>query len=170
MIYNTPMDPLTKTAISATLHCLTGCAIGEVTGMVAGTALGLHNAATTVLAIVLAFVFGYALTTRSVMKHGLSFGGALSVAFASDTASITLMEIVDNVFIWVVPGAVHATVSSWLFWWSLTVSLVVAFIITVPLNRYLLARGKGHAHVHQYHAHDDHQGQSHHHEMHDEGK
>ncbi|MDB5185799.1 MAG: hypothetical protein JWL85_322 [Candidatus Saccharibacteria bacterium] len=147
------MDNLTKSAISATLHCLTGCAIGEVLGMVLGTALNWSNLATTILAIALAFLFGYSFTFFGVLKHGLSFRKALSVALAADTLSITTMEIVDNGFIWLVPGAVHATLSMWLFWASLIASLAIAFILTVPVNRWLIARGRGHAVVHEYHHH-----------------
>jgi uncharacterized membrane protein YagU involved in acid resistance len=147
------MDPLTKTAISATLHCLTGCAIGEVLGMVIGTALNWHNAAVTALSIVLAFVFGYALTTWTALRHGLGWKRAVSVALAADTVSITSMELVDNGFIWLVPGAVSAMLTDILFWWSLLISLLLAFILTVPVNRFLIARGKGHAAVHDMHHH-----------------
>lgn len=150
------MDPLTRSAIRATLHCLTGCAIGEVLGMVIGTALGWHNAATTVLAIALAFLFGYSFTFWPIVRAGVGKREAMRVTLAADTASITSMEIIDNAFIWLVPGAVHASLSDGLFWWSLGVSLVVAFILTVPLNRWLIAQGRGHAVVHKYHDHDHH--------------
>jgi hypothetical protein len=143
----------TRTAISATLHCLTGCAIGEVAGMVIGTALGLHNAATTLLAIVLAFVFGYGLTMYTVRKYGATFGEAATVALAADTASITSMEIIDNAVIWLIPGAVHATLSNGIFWASLCMSLFVAFVLTVPLNRWLIAHGRGHVAMQDYHHH-----------------
>ncbi|MEU0880933.1 DUF4396 domain-containing protein [Lentzea sp. NPDC005914] len=142
---------LTRQAISATLHCLTGCAIGEVLGMVIGTALGWGNLATIVLAIVLAFVFGYSLTMRPVLRSGLSFKAALGVALAADTVSIAVMEIVDNGVILVVPGAMEAGLGTWLFWASLAVSLVIAFVVTVPVNRWMIGRGKGHAVVHQHH-------------------
>jgi Domain of unknown function (DUF4396) len=139
------------TAASATLHCLTGCAIGEVLGMVIGTAAGLHNAATVVLSIVLAFVFGYGLTIRGVMRAGLNFRAALKVAFAADTVSIALMELLDNAFIIAVPGAMNAGLTSILFWASLAASLLVAFVLTTPVNRWMISRGRGHAVVHHYH-------------------
>jgi uncharacterized protein DUF4396 len=139
------------TAATATLHCLTGCAIGEVLGMVIGTAAGLHNAATVVLSIALAFVFGYGLTMRSVWGAGLSLRQALGVALAADTVSIAVMELMDNAFIVVVPGALNAGLDSALFWASLAGSLVVAFVVTTPVNRWMIGRGKGHAVVHAYH-------------------
>jgi hypothetical protein len=142
-----------RAAVSATLHCLTGCAIGEVLGMIIATALGWGNAASIALAIVLAFVFGYSLTLGPVLRAGVPFRRALPLAFASDTASITVMEIVDNLFILLVPGAIAAGLGDGLFWWSLAVSLVIAFAFALPLNRWLIARGKGHAVVHAYHAH-----------------
>jgi hypothetical protein len=142
---------LTRNAISATLHCLTGCAIGEVLGMIIGTALGWSNAATVILAIVLAFCFGYGLTMRPVAAAGLSFGAALRVALAADTVSIAVMEIVDNAFILAIPGAMNAGLGSALFWATLAASLAVAFAVTVPVNRWLIARGQGHAVVHQFH-------------------
>lgn len=142
---------LTRTAISATVHCLTGCAIGEVLGMIVSTALGWGNVASIFVSIVLAFVFGYGLTIRPVMRAGLSFRRAGRVAIASDTVSITTMEVVDNAFIVFVPGALAAGLATGLFWWSLAVSLVVAFVITVPVNRWLIARGRGHAVVHEFH-------------------
>jgi len=139
------------TAATATLHCLTGCAIGEVLGMVIGTAAGLHNAATVVLSIALAFVFGYGLTMRSVWGVGLSLRQALGVALAADTVSIAVMELMDNAFIIVIPGALNAGLGSVLFWASLAGSLVVAFVVTTPINRWMISRGKGHAVVHAYH-------------------
>ncbi|MFJ8961863.1 DUF4396 domain-containing protein [Lentzea sp. NPDC102401] len=142
---------LTKLAISATLHCLTGCAIGEVLGMVIGTALGWSTLSTIVLAIALAFVFGYSLTIRPVLKSGLPLRAAIGVAFAADTVSIAVMEIVDNAVMLVVPGAMEAGLASWLFWVSLAFALAVAFVVTVPVNRWLISRGKGHAVVHEYH-------------------
>jgi hypothetical protein len=138
-------------AAAATLHCLTGCAIGEVLGMVIGTAAGLHNAATVVLSIVLAFVFGYGLTMRGVMRSGLGVRPALKVALAADTVSIALMELLDNAFIVAVPGAMNAGLDSALFWASLAASLLIAFVLTTPVNRWMISRGKGHAVVHQYH-------------------
>jgi hypothetical protein len=139
------------TAAQATLHCLTGCAIGEVLGMVIGTALGLHNAATVVLSIALAFVFGYALTMRGVLRAGVGLRTALTVALAADTVSIAVMELLDNAFILAVPGAMDAGLSSWLFWTALAGSLAVAFLLTTPVNRWMISRGKGHAVVHGYH-------------------
>src|SRR5688572_22074017 len=142
---------LNRLAVSATLHCLTGCAIGEVLGMVIGTALGWSDAATILLAILLAFVFGYSLTIAPVLRSGLALKAALGVAFAADTLSITVMEIVDNAILLLVPGAMEAGLTSFLFWGSLAFALLVAFVVTVPVNRWLIARGKGHAVVHQYH-------------------
>jgi hypothetical protein len=142
---------LTRTAISATLHCLTGCAIGEVLGMVIGTALGWGNVATILLAVVLAFFFGYLLTFVPVRRAGLSFGAAVKVALAADTVSILVMEIVDNAIILAVPGAMEAGLSAPLFWGSLAVSLAVAFVVTVPVNRIMIGRGRGHAVAHHYH-------------------
>ncbi|MBB5955148.1 hypothetical protein FHS29_001718 [Saccharothrix tamanrassetensis] len=146
-------DASWKTAASATLHCLTGCAIGEVLGMVIGTALGLPNWGTIVLAVVLAFFFGYALTLRGVLKAGVGFRAALKTALAADTVSIAVMEIVDNAVMVVVPGAMEAGLASWLFWGALAFSLAVAFVLTVPVNRWLIARGRGHAVVHHVHHH-----------------
>ena len=139
------------TAAQATLHCLTGCAIGEVLGMVIGTALGLHNAATVVLSIALAFVFGYALTMRGVLRSGLPFRQALQVALAADTVSIAVMELVDNTVIVAVPGAMDAGLTSGLFWLALAGSLAVAFVVTTPVNRWMISRGRGHAVVHAHH-------------------
>jgi hypothetical protein len=142
---------LTRNAVSATLHCLTGCAIGEVLGMVIGTALGWSDAATVVLAVALAFFFGYGLTMRPVLGAGLGFRQALRVALAADTLSIAVMEIVDNAFILAIPGAMEAGLSSVLFWSTLATALAIAFVVTVPVNRWLIARGQGHAVVHQFH-------------------
>ncbi len=142
---------LTRLAVSATLHCLTGCAIGEVLGMVIGTALGWSDGATIALAVTLAFFFGYSLTIAPVLRSGLPLRAALRVAFAADTLSITVMEIVDNGIMLLVPGAMDAGLTSLLFWGSLAFALAVAFVVTVPVNRWLIARGKGHAVVHQYH-------------------
>jgi hypothetical protein len=133
------------------LHCLTGCSIGEVLGMVIGSALGWGNFATIVLAIVLAFFFGYALTMLPLLRSGIAFGAALPLAFASDTLSITVMEIVDNLIILVIPGAMEAGLGSILFWGSLAAALAIAFVVAFPVNRYLIARGKGHAVVHKHH-------------------
>ena len=138
-------------ARQATLHCLTGCAIGEVLGMVIGTALGLHNLQTVLLAVVLAFFFGYGLTMRPILRSGLSLRAAVPVALAADTLSILTMEVVDNAVVLAVPGAMDAGLTSLLFWASLAGSLVVAFALTVPVNRWLIGRGKGHAVVHEFH-------------------
>ncbi|POX40097.1 hypothetical protein C3486_14960 [Streptomyces sp. Ru73] len=138
-------------AARATLHCLTGCAIGEILGMVIGTALGWHNVPTMILAIALAFVFGYSLTLRGVLRAGLDFRAALKVALAADTLSIAVMELIDNGVIALVPGAMDAHLSEWLFWGTLAFSLVLAFLVTTPVNRWMIGRGKGHAVAHQYH-------------------
>ncbi|PSL51722.1 uncharacterized protein DUF4396 [Saccharothrix carnea] len=138
-------------ASSATLHCLTGCAIGEVLGMVIGTALGWGNLATIALAVALAFVFGYALTMRGVLKAGVGFRQAVKVALAADTVSIIVMEVVDNGVMLVVPGAMEAGLASWLFWGALAFAFAVAFVVTVPVNKWLIGRGRGHAVVHAYH-------------------
>ncbi|HET8605516.1 MAG TPA: DUF4396 domain-containing protein [Gaiellaceae bacterium] len=144
---------LNRSAVQATLHCLTGCAIGEVLGMVLATALGLGNAASIALAVVLAFAFGYSLTLGPVLRAGVPRRRALSLAFASDTVSIGTMELVDNAFILLVPGAIAAGLADGLFWWSLGASLAIAFVLTVPVNRLLLARGRGHAVLHELHGH-----------------
>jgi hypothetical protein len=138
-------------ARQATLHCLTGCAIGEVLGMVIGTAVGLHDAGTVVLSIALAFVFGYALTMRGVLRAGLPFRQALAVALAADTVSIAVMEVIDNTVMITVPGAMDAGLGSALFWLALAGSLALAFVLTVPVNHWLMSRGKGHAVVHAHH-------------------
>jgi len=142
-----------RLAVAATLHCLTGCAIGEVLGMAIATALDWGNAPSIALAVVLAFFFGYSLTLRPVIAAGVPLRRALSLAFASDTLSIATMELVDNVFILLVPGAMAAGLADGLFWWSLAVSLAVAFVLTVPVNRMLIARGRGHAVMHELHQH-----------------
>ncbi|WP_129308290.1 DUF4396 domain-containing protein [Streptomyces sp. L2] len=140
-----------RMAAQATLHCLTGCAIGEVLGMVIGTAAGLHNGATVGISIVLAFVFGYALTMRGVLRAGVPFRQAVKVALAADTVSIAVMELIDNTVMVGVPGAMNAGLGQWLFWASLAFSLVLAFLVTTPVNRWMIGRGKGHAVVHAYH-------------------
>jgi hypothetical protein len=144
---------LNRTAFSATLHCLTGCAIGEVLGVVVGTALGWSTVTTIALAIVLAFFFGYGLTMLPLLRSGMALASALPLAFASDTLSITVMEIVDNLIIVVIPGAMDAGLGSLLFWGSLAFALAVAFVAAFPVNRYLISRGKGHAVVHKHHDH-----------------
>ena len=138
-------------AITATRHCLTGCAVGEVTGMVLSTWWGWSNAANIVLSIVLAFFFGYTLTYTGVRRAGADNRTAVQAALASDTISILTMEVVDSLFLLVVPGAMAATLESALFWWSLAVALAVAFVAAVPVNHWLMERGKGHAVVHRFH-------------------
>ncbi|MET7377415.1 DUF4396 domain-containing protein [Streptomyces sp. NPDC005526] len=140
-----------RAAAQATLHCLTGCAIGEVLGMIIGTAAGLHNAATVVLSIALAFVFGYALTMRGVLRAGVPLRQALKIALAADTVSILVMELIDNTVMVAVPGAMNAGLAQPLFWASLAFSLLLAFLLTTPVNRWMIGRGKGHAVVHAYH-------------------
>jgi hypothetical protein len=144
---------LNRIAFTATVHCLTGCAIGEVLGMVIGTALGWSNMATIALAVALAFLFGYALTMIPLIRNGLAFGTVLGLAFAADTASITIMEIVDNAIMLLIPGAMDAHLGDPFFWGSLAVSLVIAGAAAYPVNRYLIARGRGHAVVHAHHKH-----------------
>jgi Domain of unknown function (DUF4396) len=142
---------LNRSAFSATVHCLTGCAIGEVLGLVIATAAGWSDVPSIALAVVLAFLFGYALTLVPVLRAGVPLRRALPVAFASDTASIAVMETVDNAFIVIVPGAMDAGLTDARFWWSLGVGLAIAFLFALPLNRWLIARGRGHAVVHAYH-------------------
>jgi hypothetical protein len=139
---------LTRTAVSATLHCLTGCAIGEVLGMVIGTALGWGEWQTVGLAVVLAFFFGYGLTVTPLLRGGLAVGAAVKVALAADTVSIAVMEVIDNAVMLRVPGAMEAGLASPLFWGSLAFALAVAFVVTLPVNRAMIARGRGHAAVH----------------------
>jgi Domain of unknown function (DUF4396) len=152
------MQSTWRTAATATRHCLTGCAIGEVLGLVIGTVLGLSNVVTLVLAIALAFVFGYALTVRVALRSGLELWAAIRVALAADTVSIAVMELVDNAVVVAVPGAMDAGLTNWLFWGSLAVSLAVAFVVALPVNRFLIGRGRGHAVVHHMHGgqHDQH--------------
>ena len=140
-----------RTAVSATLHCLTGCAIGEVLGMVLATWWGWSTWPSVFLAVVLAFFFGYLLTMTSVLRAGLAFGAAVQVALAADTVSIAVMEVVDNAVMVGVPGALDAGLGNWIFWASLVFSLAVAFVVTVPVNRWMIGRGLGHAKVHEYH-------------------
>ena len=153
--------PLNRVALMATLHCLAGCAIGEVLGMVIGTATGLSNGVTVVLSIALAFASGFALTMRPLLASGMGVRRSLALALAADTASIGLMEVVDNVLMLAIPGAMNAPLSSALFWGSLALSLAVAGAAAYPLNRWLIARGKGHAVVHTSHA--GHSGHADHH-------
>jgi Domain of unknown function (DUF4396) len=144
---------LNALAFSATVHCLTGCAIGEVLGMAIGTALGFSNLGTIVLAIVLAFFFGYSLTSLPLLRSGLTLAAVVPLALASDTISITIMEIVDNAIVLAIPGALDATLSDVGFWASLAAALLIAGAAAYPANRWLLARGKGHAVVHAHHGH-----------------
>ncbi len=144
---------LNRVAFSATAHCLTGCAIGEVLGVIIGTALGWGNFETIVLAIALAFLFGYSLTMLPLLRAGLALAAAVPLALASDTLSIAVMELVDNVILLVIPGAMEAGLDSFLFWASLAFALLIAGLCAYPVNRYLIARGKGHAVVHAYHGH-----------------
>ena len=144
---------LNRLAFTATLHCLSGCAVGEVLGMVIGTALGWTALSTIVLAVGLAFVFGYAFTMVPLLRAGLAFGAVLKLALAADTASIAIMEIVDNGIMLVIPGAMDAHLTSPLFWGSLAAALVIAGAAAFPVNRWLISRGKGHAVVHGHHMH-----------------
>ncbi len=137
----------------ATLHCLTGCATGEVLGMIVGTALGWSNWATIVLAVALAFVFGYAFTMVPLVRSGMQLKAAAGLALASDTASITVMEIVDNAVLLLIPGAMDAHLTNPFFWFSLAIALAIAGVAAYPVNRWLIARGRGHAVVHQHHGH-----------------
>ena len=158
--HHQPQQSLNRLAASATTHCLTGCAIGEVLGIVIGTALGWSDVATIALAIGLAYLFGYLLTLRPVLRSGLALGAALSVAFAADTVSITVMEIVDNGVLLLVPEAMDAGLADPLFWGSLAFALAVAWVVAFPVNRWMIARGRGHAVVHEHHhaqhAHEGH--------------
>jgi Domain of unknown function (DUF4396) len=140
---------LSALAFSATLHCLTGCAIGEVTGMIIGTALGWSEWATVALAVALAFLFGYTLTSVPLLRAGLAFAAVVPIALASDTVSIAIMEVVDNAIMLLIPGAMEAGLTNLLFWGSLSVALVIAGAFAYPFNRWLIARGKGHAAVHE---------------------
>jgi uncharacterized protein DUF4396 len=142
---------LTDVAISATLHCLTGCAIGEIAGMAIGTALGFSNWGTVALAVALAFVFGYGLTSLPLLRSGMAVAAVIPIALASDTVSIAVMELVDNAVVLLIPGALDAGLDTLLFWGSLLFSLAVAFVVAVPVNRWLIARGRGHAAVHGLH-------------------
>ena len=150
--HQTSNDPsLNRSAFQATVHCLTGCAIGEVLGMVIATTLGWGNAPSIAISVVLAFIFGYSLTLGPVLRAGVPLRRALPLAFASDTASISVMELIDNAFILIVPGAITAGLGDALFWWSLGVGFAIAFVFAFPLNKWLIARGRGHAVVHAHH-------------------
>jgi Domain of unknown function (DUF4396) len=151
--HHAPSQSLNRLAFSATVHCLTGCAIGEVLGMIIGTALGWSNIATVVLSVALAFVFGYSLTSLPLLRSGMALAAVVPLALASDTISITIMEIVDNTIMVLIPGALDASLDEIGFWAALAFSLLVAGAAAYPANRWLLARGRGHAVVHQHHAH-----------------
>jgi hypothetical protein len=140
---------LTVVAVSATLHCLTGCAIGEILGMAIGTALGFSDWGTVALAVALAFLFGYSLTSLPLLRAGFTLAAVIPIALASDTFSIAVMELVDNAVVVAVPGALEAGLGTWLFWGSLSFALSIAFVAAVPVNRWLIARGRGHAVVHR---------------------
>jgi hypothetical protein len=144
---------LNRLAFSATVHCLTGCAIGEVLGMIIGTALGWSDLATIALAVALAFFFGYTLTSWPLLRSGMALSAVIPIALASDTVSITIMEIVDNAIMLLIPGAMEATLTDIGFWAALAAALLIAGAAAYPVNRWLLARGKGHAVVHQHHHH-----------------
>jgi Domain of unknown function (DUF4396) len=144
---------LNRLAASATTHCLTGCAIGEVLGFIIGTALGWGDFQTIALAVVLAFFFGYLLTSLPLFRSGMTLREIVPIALAADTVSITIMEIVDNAVLLVIPGAMEAGLADALFWWSLALALAVAWVITFPVNRWMIGRGRGHAVVHGHHGH-----------------
>jgi hypothetical protein len=144
---------LNRLSFTATLHCLSGCAIGEVLGMVIGTSLGWGNVETIALAVILAFVFGYGLTMLPLFRAGVAFGQVLRLALAADTVSITIMEIVDNLIMVLIPGAMHAELDDPRFWGSLAAALLIAGVAAFPVNRWLIARGRGHAIVHTRHRH-----------------
>ncbi|MEZ0292249.1 MAG: DUF4396 domain-containing protein [Solirubrobacteraceae bacterium] len=143
---------LNRIAFSATVHCLTGCAVGEVLGMVIGTAAGFSNLGTTLLAVALAFFFGYSFTSYPLLRSGMALGAVIPIALASDTISIAIMEVVDTAIIVLIPGALDAGVGDALFWGSLAVALLIAGAAAFPANRALIRRGKGHAVVHRHHA------------------
>ena len=145
------MGGVNSMALSATLHCLTGCAIGEIAGLMIGTAVWLSAGWTIALAVALAFLFGYTLSTLPLLKAGMGLGGALTLVFAADTLSIATMEVVDNAVMALIPGAMDAGLVNWVFWVSMMIALTVAFFAAYPVNRYLLQRGKGHALTHDYH-------------------
>ena len=142
---------LASMAASATLHCLTGCAIGEILGLMIGTAIGLASGATIALSVALAFLFGYTLSSLPLLRSGLTVGAALKLVLAADTVSILTMEVVDNLVMAVIPGAMNAGLVNAVFWVGMSISLVAAFLAAYPVNRYLLARGKGHALTHEHH-------------------
>jgi hypothetical protein len=140
---------LDRVAFSATLHCLTGCAIGEILGMIVGTALGFSNLQTIVLAIALAFLFGYSLTSLPLLRAGMALSAVVPIALATDTFSIATMEVIDNGLMVAIPGAMHAGVGDVLFWGALSFALVLAGVVAFPVNRWLITRGRGHAVLHE---------------------
>jgi hypothetical protein len=146
-----PERSLNRVALAATWHCLTGCAIGEILGLVIASSLDWSNLASVAIAVVLAFFFGYSLTLRPLVRGGLPLRQAARVALAADTISITVMEIVDNAIVLLVPGAMAAGLGAFVFWWSLVLGLVLAFVAAFPVNRLLITRGRGHAVVHAHH-------------------
>lgn len=149
-VYNLGMDGnIRQVAIGATLHCITGCAIGEILGLIIGTAFGLTNLVTIIISIALAFLFGYSLSMLPLLKAGLTVSAALSVVAVSDTVSIATMELADNAVMALIPGAMNAGLVNPLFWATMPISLLIAFFVAVPVNEYLLKRGKGHALIHK---------------------
>ena len=144
---------LNRIAFSATVHCLSGCAVGEVLGMIIGTAAGFSNLGTTLIAVALAFFFGYTFTSVPLLRSGMALGAVIPIALAADTISIAIMEVVDNAIIWLIPGAMDAGLGDALFWGALAVALLIAGAAAFPANRALIRRGKGHAVVHRHHAH-----------------
>jgi hypothetical protein len=152
-MHSTGGPSLNRLAADATTHCLTGCAIGEVLGLVIAMQLGWEDLPSIALAVVLAYIFGYALTLRPLLRNGLALRAALGVAFAADTLSITVMEIVDNGVLLVIPGAMDAGITSLLFWGSLGLALAIAWVAAFPVNRYLIGRGLGHARAMEHHGH-----------------
>jgi Domain of unknown function (DUF4396) len=156
------MNPRNAMAASATLHCLTGCAIGEILGLMIGTAAGLSDPATIGLAVALAFLFGYLLSTVPLIQAGLGFFAALSLVFAADTLSIATMEITDNLVMWLIPGAMEAGLVEPIFWIGMIIALSAAFVVAFPVNRYLIDKGKGHALTMQHHGDHEHEHHDHH--------
>ena len=150
------MNPRNAMAASATLHCLTGCAVGEILGLMIGTAAGLSDGVTIALAVGLAFLFGYLLSTLPLLRSGLGFFAALSLVFAADTLSIATMEVTDNLVMWLIPGAMEAGLVEPVFWIGMIIALTAAFVVAFPVNRYLIDKGKGHALTMQHHHQDDH--------------
>jgi len=159
------MQPTWRTAASATLHCLTGCAIGEVLGMIIGTAMHWHGAAVVAISVFLAFLLGYTLSLLPMLKAGLTLAAAIPIALAADTLSIVTMEIVDNAVMVLMPGAMGAGLANATFWFSMAIALAAAFVAAVPVNYFLIKRGLGHAIVHRFHDHQGHEGHGDHHDQ-----